>query len=123
LDSIPTFTEEQCRKALDRLTIYAQRKFARLGWQHNGIYESPRGHKPEEIAAEAIVKVIDGTRIYNARKCPDLLQFLRGVVKSIISHITDSSDFKRRKAMPCIITRLRREMDKHLQNRGLEYKQ
>ena len=96
MNSTPMFTEEQCRTALYRLTIYARRIFARLGWWHNGIFESPRGHKPEEIAAEAIVKMIEGTRVYNAQKCPDITQFLRGIVKSDISHIIDSPDFTRR---------------------------
>ena len=104
MDSIPAFTEDQWIKTLKHLTIYAQRKFIRLGWWHNGRYESPRGHKPEEIAVEAITRVIDGPRNYNAQKCPDFHQFLRGVVRSIISHITDSPDFKKRKATRCIIT-------------------
>jgi DNA-directed RNA polymerase specialized sigma24 family protein len=96
VNNTPILTEKECLKALGHLTIYAQRRFARLGWWHNGIFESPRGHKPEEIAAEAIVKMIEGTRTYDAQKCPDILQFLRGIVKSDISHIIDSFDFKHR---------------------------
>ncbi len=104
MDSIPAFTEDQWIKTLKHLTIYAQRKFIRLGWWRNGKFESPRGHTPEGIASEAITRVFDGPRNYDPQKCPDFCQYLRGVVRSIISHITDSPDFRKRKATPCIIT-------------------
>ena len=95
MDSIPAFTEDQWIKTLKHLTVYAQRKFIRLGWW----YESPSGHKPEEIAVDAIIRVIDGPRTYDAQKCPDFNQYLRGVVRSMISHIID-----KRKATPRITT-------------------
>jgi RNA polymerase sporulation-specific sigma factor len=101
---MPAFTEEEWVKALNRMTIYAQRIFIRLGWWRNGSFESPRGHKPEEIACEAITRVLSGPRNYDARKCPDFYQYLRGVVRSIISHIVGSSDFKRRMSIPSATT-------------------
>ena len=100
MDNTPPLTEEEWIRTLNRMTIYAQRKFAKLGWLHNGKYESPRGHKPEEIAVDAITRVIDGPRNYNAQKCPDFHQYLRGVVRSIISHIVDSPDFRKRRSIP-----------------------
>lgn len=112
MDSIPAFTEDQWIKTLKHLTVYAQRKFIRLGWW----YESPSGHKPEEIAVDAIIRVIDGPRIYDAQKCPDFNQYLRGVVRSMISHIINSSDLKKRKATPYITTNERetKEINKEI---------
>jgi hypothetical protein len=101
--AIPAFTEDQWLKTLARLIVYAQGKFRRLGWYHDGKFISPMGHKPKEIATEAIVRVIEGKRVYNAEKCPDFHQFLRWVVRSIISSIVTSSDFKRREPPPSFI--------------------
>ena len=101
---IPAFTEDQYCKALDRLIIYAQRKFIRLGWRNKDGFRSPQGQGPDDIASEAIVRIIEGRRIYDKEKCPDFEKFLNGCVDSIISHIIDSPDFNKSKAMPCIIT-------------------
>lgn len=101
---MPAFTEDQWRKILDRLTVYAQRKFVRLGWKSKNGYRTPHGQGPEDIASEAIVRIIENKRVYNAQRCPDFEQFLRGCVDSIISYIINSPDFKKREAMPCITT-------------------
>jgi hypothetical protein len=105
VDSIPALTEnDQWRKILNRLTIYAQRKFVRLGWKNKDGYRSPRGQGPEDIASEVILRTIESRRVYNAERCPDFEQFLRGGVDSIISHIIDSPEFEKRKSMPFVVT-------------------
>jgi len=105
VDSIPAFTEnDQWRKILNRLTIYAQRKFVRLGWKNKHGYRSPHGQDPEDIASEAIVRTIENRRVYNAQRCPDFQQFLRGCVDSIISHVINSPEFQKRKGMPSVVT-------------------
>lgn len=105
MDKIPAFTEKDLwRKILNRLTLYAQRKFFRLGWKNKDGYRSPNGQGPEDIASEAIARTIENRRVYNPHRCPVFEQFLRGGVDSIISHMIDSPGFKKRKAAPCIIT-------------------
>ena len=94
------FTENQWQRLLDRLTIYAERRYMRLGWFRNGKYRSPSGQGPEDVASEAIVRLIEGKRNYDEQKYPDLLVYLRSVVKSIISHIIDSAELKRKQPMP-----------------------
>lgn len=104
MDSIPALTEDQWRKILNRLTIYAQRKFVRLGWKNKDGYRSPHGQGPDDIASEAIVRTIENRRVYNAQKCPDFEWFLRRCVDSIICNLIDSHEFEKRKAMPCVVT-------------------
>jgi hypothetical protein len=98
-------TQDQQRQLLDRLTIYAERKYRRLGWFKNGQYRSPSGQGPDDVAAEAIVRLIEGRRNYDDQKYPDLLEYLKkSVTKSIVSHIIDSPDFEKRKPIPHVLT-------------------
>jgi hypothetical protein len=98
-------TQEQQRQLLDRLTIYTERKYRRLGWFKNGQYRSPSGQGPDDVAAEAIVRLIEGRRNYNEQKYPDLFGYLKdSVTKSIVSHIIDSPDFDKKKSMPHVLT-------------------
>jgi len=98
-------TQDQQQQLLDRLTIYAERRYTRLGWFKNGRYRSPSGQGPDDVAAEAIVRLIEGRRNYDEQKHPDLLEYLKNsVTKSIVSHIIDSPDFEKRKSMPHILT-------------------
>lgn len=96
-------TQDQQRQLLDRLTTYAERKYTRLGWFKNGQYRSPSGQGPDDVAAEAIVRLIEGRRNYDEQKHPDLLVYLRSVVDSIVSHVIESADFKKRKSMPHVV--------------------
>lgn len=98
------FTEQDWQKLLDRLTVHAQRKYVKLGWFSNGRYRSPQGQDPEDVAAEAIIRTIDGRRIHDEKKCPDFYYFLKGCVDSIISHSIDSKEAKITESMPSIVT-------------------
>lgn len=104
MDGVPAFTEDQWRKILNRLTIYAQRKFVRLGWENKDGYRTPCGQGPEDIASEAIKRTIESKRVYNAQKYPDFEKFLRACVDSIIYNLINSREFKKKKAMPCFVT-------------------
>jgi DNA-directed RNA polymerase specialized sigma24 family protein len=96
-------TQDQQQQLLDRLTIYAERKYTRLGWYKNWGYRSPSGQGPDDVAAEAIVRLIEGRRNYDEQKHPDLLVYLRSVVDSIVSHVIESADFEKRKSMPHVV--------------------
>lgn len=47
----------------------------------------PADVEPDDIACEAIKRVLEGTRNWNREKCPDLLKHLQGTVDSIVSKI------------------------------------
>ena len=98
------FTEQDWQRYLNRLTIHAQRKYMKLGWCNNGRYRSPQGQGPEDVAAEAITRTIEGRRIYDEKKCPDFYYFLKRCVDSIISHLIDSKEGEKRKPRPSIVT-------------------
>jgi hypothetical protein len=96
-------TDEQWQQLLDRLTYYALQKYRKLGWSQSGGYRSPCGMGPEDIATEAIERLIEGTRQYNKDKYPDILIYLKGVIDSIVSHIIESPEFEKKYPMPCIL--------------------
>lgn len=100
---ISGFTEEQWQRLLDRLTHYALQKYRRLSWINGEQYRSPKGQGPEDIAIEAIKRLIEGKRQYDEHKYPDILVYLRGVVDSLISHIIESPEFEKKCPMPYII--------------------
>ena len=79
---IASVSEDQWAEYLKRLTLHAGRFFIGYGWRANGNWAGPGGVTPDDIAAEAILKVLDGTRHYDPTTCPDLLVFLRNVVRS-----------------------------------------
>jgi hypothetical protein len=93
LATIPSLSDEEWGELLERLTLYAAYKMIRLYWR--GVRGSrggktPGGLEPQDLAAEAVLSVIDGTRTWNHDVAPDLLGFLRGVVDSKISHLVES---------------------------------
>ncbi|HEG43626.1 hypothetical protein LCGC14_2538300 [marine sediment metagenome] len=98
------FTEQDWQGLLDRLTVHAQRKYVKLGWFSNGKYRNPQGHGPEDVAAEAITRTIEGRRTYDEKKCPDFYYFLKRCVDSIISHLIDSKETEITESMPSIVT-------------------
>ena len=98
------FTEQDWQSLLNRLTVHAQRQYVKLGWFSNGRYRSHQGQGPEDIAAEAITRTIEGKRTYDEKKCPDFYYFLKRCVDSIISHLIDSKEAEKRKSMPFIVT-------------------
>jgi len=101
---LPELTEQDWQRLLNRLTVHAQRQYMRLGWFSNGRYRSPQGQGPEDVAAEAITRTIEGRRTYDEKKCPDFYYFLKRCVDSIISHLMDSKEAEKRKPTPSIMT-------------------
>ena len=101
---LPELAEQDWQRLLNRLTVHAQRQYMRLGWFSNGRYRSPQGQGPEDVAAEAITRTIEGRRTYDEKKCPDFYYFLKRCVDSIISHLIDSKEAEKRKSMPSIVT-------------------
>ncbi|MFM8272335.1 MAG: RNA polymerase sigma factor [Gemmata sp.] len=90
MEHLPELTEKQWTELLERLTWHAQRKFLRLVWQ--GIPaasggRAPGGIEPPDLAAQAILDVLEGRRSWNRAAEPDFLRFLQGVVDSKVGHL------------------------------------
>ena len=74
-----------------RLVAHATWKARNLRWRTGHSWELAAGKTPEDIAAEAIAKVLDGTRAWDPEKMA-LLPFMQGVVDSLMSHLAESLD-------------------------------
>jgi len=62
-----------------------------LTWRTGDRLELARGFNPVDVAQEAILKVLDGSRDWDPKRGP-LIPYLKGVVDSLISHLADSAD-------------------------------
>lgn len=74
-----------------QLAGYARWKARRLRWRTRGVDDLAKGKTPEDIAAEAIEKALDGTRALNFTN-NELLDCLKSIVDSDINHLAHSAD-------------------------------
>jgi hypothetical protein len=92
LATIHELTDDELLKLLKRLALHADCKLARLRWRGVQGGSPPRGVQGQDIAADAITAVIEGTRAWDPKAQPDLLKHLRSVVDSIVSKLVNSFD-------------------------------
>jgi DNA-directed RNA polymerase specialized sigma24 family protein len=78
-----------------RLTAYASWKARNLRWRTGRTDVLASGKTAEDVAAEAILKVLEGERAWDPARGA-LLPYLHGVVDSLISHLADSADNRSR---------------------------
>jgi DNA-directed RNA polymerase specialized sigma24 family protein len=74
-----------------RLAAYATWKARNLRWRTGRSDALAGGKTPEDLAAEAILKVLAGERAWDPGRGP-LLPYLEGVVDSLVSHLAASPD-------------------------------
>ena len=74
-----------------RLVAYATWKARNLHWRTGHSWELAAGKTPEDVAADAITKVLDGTRAWDPERMA-LLPFMQAVVDSLMSHLAESLD-------------------------------
>jgi DNA-directed RNA polymerase specialized sigma24 family protein len=74
-----------------RLTAYAMWKARNYRWRTGQVWALAAGNTPEDVAREAIMKVLDGSRAWEPARGP-LLPYLEGVVDSLMSHLAGSTD-------------------------------
>ena len=93
-------TVEQALREVDwadlgvRLTAYAVWKARNLAWRHGRGELSLGARTPDDLAADAILKVLSGERGWDPRRGP-LLPYLQGVVDSLLSHAAATPDVSR----------------------------
>ena len=101
--------KEEIRKLLEnyeweeitqKLIDYADIRARRFKWRTESNSDLPQGKKAEDIAQEAILKTFDGERKWNPEKYPDIMIFLRLVVKSLINHLANSQNHRRLQRFP-----------------------
>lgn len=74
-----------------RLTAYAMWKARNYRWRTGQVWALAAGKTPEDVARDAIVKVLDGSRAW-APERGALLPYLQGIVDSLMSHLAASTD-------------------------------
>jgi DNA-directed RNA polymerase specialized sigma24 family protein len=81
-----------------QLAGYARWKARRLRWRTGGREDLAKGKTPEDVAAEAIEKALDGTRALRFDTNSELLDRLKSIVDSDINHLAHSADNMRQSA-------------------------
>ena len=105
MPELPELTREQWEEYLERLTLYAVKKFRFNGWVgKGGIRTGPQGKAPEDVAYEAVLKAFSGERKYNNEAYSDFMSFLRSIVDSLVSHLAESFEGKKFKPIPVATT-------------------
>ena len=93
--NLADISDRQWTVIMNRLTLHADNKLRRLIWRgvpglRGGIPAG--GIRAEDLAAEAIVDLLEGRRVWNATRDPDLLNWLRDVVDSKVSHLVECKE-------------------------------
>ena len=90
MPSIHELSDGELTTLTKRLTIHAECRLIRLTWRGLSLSRGgtvPGGVEGKDLAAEAIVSVLDGTRAWDQAKHPDLLKFLKCVINSMVSNL------------------------------------
>jgi len=82
------------------LTAHAIRQAGKYLWRSKTPHDLAKGFSPEEVAQEAIRRVWDFERRWNPEKNPDLLEYLKSVVDSIIWALLYSDDHLKTRHFP-----------------------
>ncbi|MGD9691399.1 MAG: hypothetical protein AB7G17_00995 [Phycisphaerales bacterium] len=98
LNPLADMPKAEVAELAEHLTDYALRKMRKLSWRGvrmgaalpGGQISAPGGVSPCDLAAQAIERFLDGTRVWDPATTPDFRQFLRGVVDSLVSHLVKS---------------------------------
>jgi hypothetical protein len=83
-----------------KLTHYALQRARVYSWKSGKSDQLLGGKTPEDIAFEAIEKVLSGTRDWDPDKYPNLLTHLQWVVKSDMEHLASSMEHQATGRMP-----------------------
>jgi RNA polymerase sigma factor (sigma-70 family) len=93
--TLPGLKDAEWEELLERLTLYADNRLLRLTWRGLKLARGgavPGGVEAADLAQEAIVDVIEGTRQYDPAANPDFLGFLQDVVDSKVNHLATGAE-------------------------------
>lgn len=91
-DALAKFEKAVTDEFMERLISFALRRKRAHYWR--GVWDGhlPGGNEAKDIACEAVDDVLLGRRTWDPEKKPDLLDFMRSVVNSKISHLVESAE-------------------------------
>jgi hypothetical protein len=77
------------------LTWFSSGRIKKLSWKHGWKGDHiPKGLEPADIAMEAISTVFDERRHWDSVKYPNLMDYLKSVANSLISHLYESKEYE-----------------------------
>ena len=82
-----------------RLAAYATWKAGNLRWRTGQTNVLAAGKTPEDVAADAILKVLEHKRVWDPQRGP-LLPYLRRVVDSLMNQLADGADNRTQQRLP-----------------------
>ena len=85
-------SEEEWKHLILDLGLYASSVSHRLTWRTGNAGNLPRGETVESIVSQAIEKLYAGERNWDPERDPDLGNYLRDVIDSLLSHLVTSFD-------------------------------
>ena len=75
-----------------RLTLHAAARVKRWRWRTGNHQDLADGLEPGDIACQAIARLLTGQRAWDPERHPDLFEYLKGVVNSLVSNLGMSKD-------------------------------
>lgn len=93
--NLADISDAQWTVIVNRLTLHADNKLRRLIWRgvpgrQGG---TPAGGvRAEDLAADAIIDLLEGRRVWDFSRNPDLLDWLRDVIDSKVSHLVECKE-------------------------------
>jgi len=81
------------------LLDFARYKTSKLNFVKGG-GDLPLGWTPEDLVQEAIKRLFDGRRQWDPDKDPDLCNYLKSVISSIVNALLEKADYDRRDDTP-----------------------
>jgi len=95
-----SLSEEDWRGYYRELVLYAYARCSRWFWRTGDKQNLPKGYSPESITQEAVLRLYDGTRMWNHEQYPgnSPVAFLKAVIDSLIWALLSGADHVRRSA-------------------------
>src|SRR5215472_10272343 len=92
---VETLSDLEWKLLTVQLGRYALFKSRRFYWRTGNSGELPYGEVTESIVSKAFCLWLSGRRRWNRSEYADLESFLKGVIDSLLSHSSNSSDTRR----------------------------
>ncbi len=102
MTEIPELTNDEWAEYLERLTLYAAKRFTYYGWIGNRKKNErigPKAMSPQDLAANTIINIIEGKRLYNPEAYPNFMAFLCSAIDSQINNLSTLVEHKRKKSL------------------------
>lgn len=89
-EAVSRISEDEWRDIALELEWYALSVSRNLRWRTKNVVELPGGETVDSIVSKAIEKLFRGDRDWDPEVEPDIRNYLKGVIDSLLNHLADS---------------------------------